>query len=329
MKLFFCGGLAGEWMSGWQRCQCLKDLGYAVAQFDQERYLFRASLRRPLRVVTGRFYHPDVVDEFNRDFLEAVCDVQPDVAWVCFQDDNPFGSRPEEQKRWEIFVAAIPRYHLHFVKRESDLVEFKHRHAKSVRLFRHGFYTALFRPLPPEKVSPGLRQEVTFVGTPLDRRVSAISDLLVRHKIPLRIYGNRWHRTVVYHRRKNCFRPAVLGEDYVRVICGSKISLGFVSSSNRDEYTMRTFEIPACKGFFLAERTPAHQQLFVEGQEAEFFGSVEECADKIRFYLRADSERDRIAERGYRRCLQSDYSLRSSMAKAVAQIRSLGLRPLN
>jgi spore maturation protein CgeB len=86
---------------------------------------------------------------------------------------------------------------------------------------------------------------------------------------------------------------------------------------------MRTFEVPACKAFFLAERTAAHQELFEEGKEAEFFSSAEECADKVRFYLRADSERNRIAEQGYRRCLNSDYSLHSSVAKAVAQIQSL------
>jgi spore maturation protein CgeB len=222
-----------------------------------------------------------------------------------------------------LFLKAIPDYDLHFVKRESDVAELKRRQAKSVQIFRHGVYKSLFRPIPQQQLAPGLCNEVSFVGTPLDHRATVISDLLLQHKVPLRIYGGRWNRTLVYHRRKKCFSPPVLGEDYVRVICGSRISLGFVSSSNRDEYTMRTFEIPACKGFFLAERTPAHQEFFVEGKEAEFFSSAEECADKVRFYLKAESERDRIADQGYRRCLESDYSLNSSLAKALAQIQSL------
>jgi spore maturation protein CgeB len=86
---------------------------------------------------------------------------------------------------------------------------------------------------------------------------------------------------------------------------------------------MRTFEVPACKGFFLAERTATHQELFDEGKEAEFFGSIEECADKIRFYLNNESTRDRIAEQGYQRCLKSGYSLHRSVSRAIDQIQAL------
>ena len=347
MRIFFAGGLSGEWMSGWQRCECLKALGLEVITFDHYTYQRRASPAKPIRILTGRFYDQTVVEKFNRDFLAALLAAQPDVAWLewpmllrtetlelaasrlpqciwaSFQDDNPFGSRSEERKRWGLFLEAIPRYDLHFVKRQSEIAEFRQRGAKSVRIFRHGYYDRLFHPLPRDRIAPRLCQDVSFVGTALDHRTSTISDLLARHEVQLRVYGNRWHRTLVYHLKRNCFFPAVLGEEYVHVICGSLISLGFVSSSNRDEYTMRTFEIPACKGFFLAERTPTHQELFVEGKEAEFFSSTEECADKIKFYLKSDGARDSIAEAGYQRCVKSDYSLQRSVANAVAQIKSL------
>lgn len=347
MRIFFSGGLAGEWTSGWQRFRSLEDLGHEVTTFEQDTYLRRASPSKPMRVLTRRFYNQEVVEEFNRNFLAAILNAQPEVAWlewpmlvgadtleqaatrlpkcrwISFQDDNPFGSRPDEHKRWELFLNAIPAYDLHFVKRQSDIAEFGRRGGKEVRLFRHGFYKHLFHPIPRDQVVGPLCQDVSFVGTPLDHRTSAISELLAHHRIPLRVYGNRWHRTLAYHRWKECFHAEVLGKDYVQVICGSRISLGFVSSSNQDEYTMRTFEIPACKGFFLAERTPAHQELFVEGKEAEFFSSTEECADKIRFYLKKEDARDAIAEAGYRRCLESDYSLHRSIADAVAQIQSL------
>jgi spore maturation protein CgeB len=247
----------------------------------------------------------------------------PGTMWVSFQDDNPFVSRPGEQQRWRLFLEAIPEYDLHFVKRQSDVLQFQQHKAKAIQIFKHGFFRTLFRPISRADIAAGQRHEVSFVGTPLDHRTSIISDLLVQHDIPLQVYGGRWNRTMIYHRRRKCFCSPVLGEEYVRVICGSRISLGFVSSSNRDEYTMRTFEIPACKGFFLAERTPAHQELFAEGKEAEFFASSEECAVKIKFYLKSESERNRIAESGYQRCLKSDYSLQSSLARAVAQIKSL------
>jgi hypothetical protein len=347
LKIFFSGGLGGPWMSGWQRCECLKNLGHEVIEFDQDHYVSRASRRNPFMRLQGLLYDEPVVDEFNRHILAKLAATRPDIAWlewplllrretldeavsllpdcalVSFQDDNPFGSRPGEQRRWQYFLEAIPVFHSHFVKRPSDVCELKSRGAQHVELFRHGYLPSLFRPLPSSSIPTAFHQDVSFVGTPLDHRAAAISDLLVRMNAPLRVYGGRWNRTLVYYRRKASFRPPVLGEDYVRAICGSRICLGFVSSSNRDEYTMRTFEIPACQGFLLAERTPAHQELFVEGTEAEFFSSTDECADKIKFYLQKEPLRARIAERGRQRCIKSDYSLIRSVANALEQLQLL------
>jgi spore maturation protein CgeB len=332
-------------MSGWQRYQCLRELGHSVTPFNQDNYVAEALLQKPLALLRGRLYDEKTVERFNRELLTVLGDARPDIAWfewpillraetlslaasrvphcrfVSFQDDNPFGSRPGERLRWHYFLEAIPHYHLHFLKRQSDVLEFQCRGARRTQIFRHGFYAPLFRPISPADIPSALRQDVSFVGTPLDHRTSAISDLLIRHRVPLRVYGGRWSRTLVYHRRRKSFRPPALAEDYVKVICASRISLGFVSSSNHDEYTMRTFEIPACRGFLLAERTPTHQELFAEGKEAEFFSSTEECADKIRFYLKQEPLRARIADKGHRRCLDSDYSLQRSVAEAVGQIQ--------
>jgi hypothetical protein len=331
-------------MSGWQRFDCLKSLGHTVVPFDQEPYIQRAFERKTFFRYGPAEYDASVLAEFNRDILATLVSARPHVAWfewpfllrretlteaaarlpgcvlVSFQDDNPFGTRWGELRRWRYFLDAIPAYDLQLVKRPSDVMEFSRRGARRAWLFRHGCYTSLFRPLPPREVPSEFCQEVSFVGTPLDNRVQAISELLIRHRFPLRVFGGRWERTLVYYRRHASFRSPALGEDYVRVICGSKISLGFVSASNHDEYTMRTFEIPACRGFLLAQRTPAHQELFAEGKEAEFFDSIEECADKIRFYLSHENLRQQIAEGGYRRCLESDYSLSTRLAEAMEQV---------
>ena len=63
----------------------------------------------------------------------------------------------------------------------------------------------------------------------------------------------------------------VIGDDYRKTICSSKIVLGFLRKVNADTQTSRTFEIPACGGFMLMERTENQQRLFEEGKEAEYF----------------------------------------------------------
>src|SRR5215831_19470421 len=81
-KVFFCGGLSGAWMSGWQRCECLKELGHWVVPFNQDSYVHRALRRSPLLQFHLSFYDEQVVSEFNRDLLAALLATRPQVAWL-------------------------------------------------------------------------------------------------------------------------------------------------------------------------------------------------------------------------------------------------------
>lgn len=305
---------------------------------------FHARVRR---AISGTGFRHGVIEKFNTDFLKAILAVRPRIAWiekallllpetlsvarqklpdcrfVCWQEDDPFGLRAEERGFWSNFIESIPLYDLHFVKRVANITEFARHGGKRIEIFMGGFFRPLFHPISASSVPAALRHDVSFVGTALDHRVGVVSELLLKHHVNLHVYGSRWNQNLVYFRRRASFHPAALAEDYVQVIAGSCISLGFVSSSNRDEYTMRSFEIPAVGGFFLGERTPAHLQLYQEGKEAEFFDSTDECAEKINFYLRNEPARRSIAHAGYERCLDSDYSLRSRMREAIRLVESL------
>ncbi|MGC2523178.1 MAG: glycosyltransferase [Stellaceae bacterium] len=100
----------------------------------------------------------------------------------------------------------------------------------------------------------------------------------------------------------------VYAHDYARALTGSKIGLGFLRRICPDQHTTRTFEIPACGSMLLADRTDEHEQFFEGGKEAEFFGSTEELLEKVKFYRDDDRARERIAEAGYRRCVNSGYA---------------------
>jgi spore maturation protein CgeB len=75
------------------------------------------------------------------------------------------------------------------------------------------------------------------------------------------------------------------GKDYREAVWRSKINLSFITHSNQDEFVHKSFEIAACGGFLLAERSAGHEARFVEGEEAVFFTGFEECAEKIARYL--------------------------------------------
>jgi spore maturation protein CgeB len=68
----------------------------------------------------------------------------------------------------------------------------------------------------------------------------------------------------------------VYEEEYIKTINGMEIALHFLRHGNRDEQDSRTFEIPACKVFMIAESSELHLQLFKENEEAVFFSSKKE-----------------------------------------------------
>lgn len=109
-------------------------------------------------------------------------------------------------------------------------------------------------------------------------------------------------------------------ERYAHAIAGSRVALGFLREICPDEHTTRTFELPAIGAFMLADRTEEHLQFFVEGKEAEFFGSDEEYIDKLRFYLANERARSRIARAGHERCMSSGYSYDDRIRAVLSEV---------
>ena len=88
------------------------------------------------------------------------------------------------------------------------------------------------------------------------------------------------------------------------------INLGFTRMSGDDpamqgvtQVKLRDFEVPMSGGFYLVEQAKEYDEFFRAGVEVETWATVEELIDKIRYYLRHDGERRRIAAAGRRRAV--------------------------
>ena len=84
--------------------------------------------------------------------------------------------------------------------------------------------------------------------------------------------------------------------------------MNLLRRANHDDHVMRTFEIPACGAFMLAERSDSHSELFTEGLEAVFFATPGELAAQVRHYLPRAGERGRIAAAGRRKVITGSHS---------------------
>ena len=161
--------------------------------------------------------------------------------------------------------------------------------------------------------------DVVFIGTKEQDRLEHLQ-YLAQHGIVVHIYGwaveekGTQHPNLIFH------HTHLYGDDYNASLGCSKIALNFLRKMNRDLQTSRSIEIPAAGGFMLAERTNEHRRLFEEGKEAEFFGSKEELLEKVRYYLQHDAERKAIAQAGYRRVLESDYTFKNRMTEILKRL---------
>ena len=345
MRIFFVGNIGNVWQSGLQRLDTLRALGHEVTTVDYgestpslfDRLACRVALacglpeapwklsviNRAVRQTAASGPCPDLVwlewpRLISRATLQWMKERWPSARFVCFQDDNPFGMRAERAV-WEWFIANIPFYDCHIVKRPEDVIHFKKAGARKVEEFIGGYFEPLFDPIACAEAHAPLPAPVIFVGTPLDHRVATIERLLLKEQIDLHIYGGKWDKTRIARTCPQAFSPAVVGPAYAETLASARISLGFVSSSNCDRFTMRTFEIPAAGGFMLAERTPEHLAFYIEGKEAEFFSSPDECVQKIRHYLAHPDERDRIALAGRSQC-QRHFGLKTTLRELLERI---------
>jgi hypothetical protein len=263
-----------------------------------------------------RLMKPVAVPAYNAHVLAEVARLRPDIlfvmkgvglwpgtvaaasrwvrATVVFHNDdfrNKVNATPEMAK-------AIPSWDLVLTPRDFAVDELYASGAKRVECLRFAYDPTLSFPPASSELDATLANSAAFVGTCMPERVAPLEALAAR--VPLAVFGNRWN-VGPESALRDCLRPATFGSGLRVINASAGVNVAFVAKANRDQHTMRTFEIPACGGFLLAERTPVHADVFREDEEAVFFGSQEELVEKSVRYLGDPEARRRIAEAGRRR----------------------------
>ena len=208
-----------------------------------------------------------------------------------------------------VLRAAAPLYDLFYTAKSLNIThgELAKMGFREPRFLHQGFDRGIHRPVPdPASRFAG---KVTFVGFGEQDRFEKMNHL-ARNGIEVDVWGNGWTGAMRAAADPNLHIHGypLFGDDYADVLCNSAISLCFLRKLNRDLHTSRSFEIPACGGFMLAERTDEHCRYFEEHKEAVYFNDADELLAKVRHYLNRPEDRARIAAAGRQRSLEEDYS---------------------
>ena len=341
LKILYAAELS-ERDSSQYRMWALERLGHRVIPINA--YEYHPSngvlLRVFFRLQTGPW-----VAKLNRDILAIAEREKPDVFWadkllglqpktldrlremgiatVSYMIDNAFG--PRRDPGWRLYMKDIPHFDLHVVQRDNNIADYRERGARDVIKIQTAYEPTVHFP-PPEGWSDKDRDRgVSFIGTSYDDRPEFLTRLWKEYGFPVVISGDaQWKKRLTAEAAAALYTNRELYlKDYRESIWRSKINLSFLTHSNQDEFVHKSFEIAACQGFLLAERSAGHAARFVEDEEAVFFTGFDECAEKIRKYLPDEQARKQIAAAGRARAVHSGYSNDAQVAAIVERVRSI------
>ena len=182
--------------------------------------------------------------------------------------------------------------------------------------------------------------EVTFVGGYHPHR-SWLVNHLRRCGIDVKVFGAGWSRdkfipSLIYKVTNRLHRARLSinqicevlpsQEEMIEIFNRSKINLNLSNATNwdarylsssplalintfrsnkyRDGIKLRLFEISACRGFQLSYYEEGLEKYFKIGEEIAIFLNPDNLADKVKYYLKHDKERELIARSGYERTLR-------------------------
>jgi len=85
-------------------------------------------------------------------------------------------------------------------------------------------------------------------------------------------------------------------QEAAKIFCKSKIVLNIAM---KEDSNMRCFEAMGSGSFLLTDWVPHIDELFEDGKHLVLYRSLDEAVDKAKYYLKHDSEREKIAQAGF------------------------------
>lgn len=219
--------------------------------------------------------------------VEAVRAATPGAVIVCLATDDPFNSQVSSKT----LRAAISSYDMYITTKRLTVPDLMTVGARNISVANFAYKPTVHFP-EPGPIRSEFESDVAFIGTYDKDRADLLAELTRHRSLRLRIWGGGWKHD---RRLRALAEPVVNGRDFRLAVKGAKILLNFVRHSNRDDHSMRTFEIPACGGCMLSERTGPHEEWFAALPQSLFNG-VEELQRNIDMLLASPNHRIDLAK---------------------------------
>ena len=135
--------------------------------------------------------------------------------------------------------------------------------------------------------------DVSFVGARYGIREKIVQGLRSAG-VSVSAFGNGWEG------------GRLSTDDVPRLFAQSKIILGLGTIGHCTDFyalKLRDFDGPMSGSFYLTHDNPDLRELYEVGREIETYRDIEDCVEKVKWYLQHDDERESIASAGRQRAL--------------------------
>jgi hypothetical protein len=234
----------------------------------------------------------------------------PEVDLVLCFKSNRFGV--EDVKRWKTLTNApvwiwsfdnMERFSWFYpIAKECDLW-LGEELCRMDRFKREGlpFYYFPYHAVPKEifkKIELPKIYDVVFTGTPYDNDYKPNKFELLRRiqeKFNLTVFGNNkdgWKAQGI----NNVF-DGVFDEELSKIYSQSKIVIAISNVQCEGYWSIRTSQSLMCGAFTLSRFTPQMEKELKDN--VVYFQDIDDCLEKIDYYLTNEEERQKIANKGY------------------------------
>lgn len=343
-NVLFVGNLSGTSTSLHYLTNFIK-LGCTVYPFDPAsfdtshtiRRLHFAMTKRPPSWTTRtiseqivslcRDNHFDLVFVMNEYFIgrETLYDIRKvsrrSPLLVFHTHDNSFSKGIMKPTDFNAYMSA---FDFVFTTKSFNVKRYQELGQPNTHFLPSCFESTIHIPVPDSKSAFGARRfPISFIGNYDISRRKPIAHLGWEN---VHVWGERWNRCPEAKDFPETIRTQ--GAYYLRfadVLSHSLISLGLLREEASDLHTQRTFEIPACGTLQIAPRNDEIMGFFKEDVEIVCYGDVTELSEKCAYYLKKDSQREKIARKGFERVHRDGHSY-ENRCRTILEIVSKQMR---
>lgn len=318
----------------------LESRGHEVAVTDFTRELWRAKYSGILGKVLDRTLWNQAVNRINEKFLTDFSLFKPHAVLV----SKGVHIKPETLRKMKDKGAILTNWnpddflnplnsskHLLRAMKEYDIIfsprphlfdEYRSFGTKAC-IVLHWYYDPVYHrkvQLPSEWEGIDCRSDISFVGSYSPYREERLWALKGSN---VKVWGAHWNKASSDFKRHFYVTGKVIPSiELPRIIMNSKINLNILTRENRDKTNLKLFEIPACGGLMLSERTPESEQILKPGEEAFYFSDNNELASTCKTLLTDNSLRMTVAEAGYERITKGKNTLNDRAGELLTILES-------